>query len=80
VALELLASSPVIGHETQEEEEYVLNAALTRAAEMLGQTDHWRLVEEVAAACLENGGRLSKSQIEAILNSDSTSTCCHDAQ
>ena len=60
-----LDSSPLIS--TEDEKESVLKRALELAAQELEKPDVRDAIQKVARACLANGGRLTKAQIEEIL-------------
>jgi hypothetical protein len=61
----LLNSSPLIN--TEEEKELVLTLALDRAAQVLEKPSVRDAIRKLARACLANGGRLTKAQIDEIL-------------
>jgi hypothetical protein len=72
VALRLLAQSTLISRENKsdaqkKEEECILEIALEKARDILGKTDVWALVEEIAQECLRKGGHLTKAEIEAMV-------------
>ena len=73
-----IAQSPLIpspGLSSQEElyeRELVLRSGLETAEHQLTRPEVWNLVEKVAKACLDNGGKLSKAEIEALLFPEDT--------
>lgn len=53
--------------EVQKEREIVFQIGCQLAEQRLARPDVWALVEKIAKACLANGGKLSKQQIEDLL-------------
>jgi hypothetical protein len=73
-ARKLIAQSPLTEkndeHTRREEEELLLNKALELAARQLEKPIVWKTIQEVARATLNEGGRLTKPQIEAIIETN----------
>ena len=71
LARRLLDETPLIGtrdpQQRQAEQALVLDAALERAAHELADPVVWRAIEKVAQATVNAGGRLTKQQIEVVL-------------
>lgn len=73
IARDTIARSPLIPTagrdpaEVQEEREIVFRIGLQLAEQRLARPDIWAQVETIATACLANGGKLSKQQIEQLL-------------
>lgn len=66
-AVAAIVQSPLTTDPGQEEIDFLLGIALDRTEEVLAEPHVWDMVERIAAACLSNDGRLSKAQIEEIL-------------
>ncbi|MGT2478827.1 hypothetical protein ACU4GR_08010 (plasmid) [Methylobacterium oryzae CBMB20] len=73
VAQDEIAQSPLIQiagrspSAVQADRDAALQAGLDTAEYHLARPDVWALVQKVATACLANGGKLSKQQIEQLL-------------
>jgi hypothetical protein len=63
----LLPSPGLSPKQEQLERECVLQSGLQTAQHHLARPEIWALVEKIAKACLNNGGKLSKEEIEALL-------------
>jgi hypothetical protein len=50
----------------------VLRSGLETAQHQLARPEAWVLVEKVAKAYLDNGGKLSKDEIEALFSPEDT--------
>lgn len=48
-------------------QEGVLESCLERAKRMLDEPEVWDSVRRIAKACIENSGKLSKTEIEVLL-------------
>jgi hypothetical protein len=68
----LLPSPGLSSQEELDERELVLRSGLETAQHRLARPEVWNLVEKVARACLDNGGKLSKNEIEALLTLEGT--------
>jgi len=68
----LLPSPGLSPQEEQSERELVLRSGLETAQHQLARPEVWVLVEKVAKACLDNGGKLSKDEIEALFSPEDT--------
>ncbi|EIZ81893.1 hypothetical protein WYO_5481 [Methylobacterium sp. GXF4] len=73
IAQDTIALSPLISTadrdpaEVQEERKIVFQVGLQLAEQRLARPDIWAQVVTIATACLANGGKLSKQQIEKLL-------------
>jgi hypothetical protein len=65
LARELLGNSPLV--DTKELQEYILDGVLRFVERAFEDKIIWSAVQEIARACIKEGGRLSKSQIEQIV-------------
>lgn len=68
----LLPSPGLSPQEERSERELVLRSGLETAQHQLARLEVWVLVEKVAKACLDNGGKLSKDEIEALFSPEDT--------
>jgi hypothetical protein len=73
VALTLLAQSPLIDKMDQsnadKEIDLVLSVAITEIARLLDEPETWSAVQKLARGVLDAGGKLSKADIELLLDS-----------
>jgi hypothetical protein len=63
-AMQLLEASPLVQLRDREE---VYQLLLNFTEELVNKPEIWNAIEQVAQACLDEGGQLSRAQIEAIL-------------
>ncbi len=67
VAKAEIEQSPLLVGAESEELRIVLQSGLGYAETLLAKPEIWDVVVKIAEACLANGGKLSKEEIEALL-------------